>query len=158
MVLISSERTFGPYSFSINVDEDDEQFSIIFKTSTDKVVLHWGVGTVKTKEWKNPLEISGISIPDQTSNFDQKAAQTQFLPAADEYQIEIVVMKSSAVLQINFVLKRENAWFNNNSNDYFDPNLASTAYSSRPNLAKAKVTFFQQLTFSLGRRLGQDQL
>ena len=119
MVVISSERSFGPYSFSINIDEDDEQFRIIFGTSTDKVVLHWGVGTVKTKEWKNPLEISGISIPDQTVKFDEKAAQSQFLLGADEYQLEIIVQKTSAVLQINFVFKRENAWFNNNSNDYF---------------------------------------
>ena len=46
----------------------------------------------------------------------------------------------------------------NTSNDYFDPNLASTTYSSRANLAKIKVTFFQHWTFFLGRRLGQVQL
>lgn len=119
MSLTSPERTFGPYNFAVTQEESETNTTVTFTTQADNVVLHWGVGISKTKEWKNPLSIEGLLVPAATLNFDPKAAQSTFAPSGTSNTLQIIIEKSSPVLQINFVFKKDNQWFNNNSKDYF---------------------------------------
>ena len=65
------------------------------------------------------MSIEGVTFPVSTIKFDEKAAQTPFSEVSDNFsRLLIVFSKPISPLQLNFVIKRDNQWFNNNNNDY----------------------------------------
>lgn len=117
-----AEYSLGSNSFVTVLEENEDQLKATISSNLNHLILHWGLGIVKPKEWINPLPYPGIQFPSLTVKFDDKSAESPFVEITSSFStISITFTKSSAPIQLNFVLKRENVWFNNNSTDYCIP-------------------------------------
>ncbi|OMJ90459.1 hypothetical protein SteCoe_7158 [Stentor coeruleus] len=116
------EYPLGNHSFVTVLEESEDQLKATISANLDHLILHWGLGIKKPKEWINPLPYPGIKFPSSTVKFDDKSAESPFVEITSSFStISITFTKSSAPIQLNFVLKRENIWYNNNSMDYGIP-------------------------------------
>lgn len=117
--LRKNEYFIGSSKFGTLLEETDKAYHVIIFSTLDHLVLHWGIGVNKAREWVCPLDFPLITLPPNTTKFDEKAAQSPFLsPSSNLSNIEVVFSKESLPLQLNFVLKHENSWFNNSGSDY----------------------------------------
>lgn len=113
------EYSLGSNSFVTVLEETEDQIKVIISSNLNHLVFHWGLGIKRAKEWINPLTYPGIQFPSSTVKFDEKAAESPFIEITPSFStISVLFPKSTSPLQLNFVLRRENAWFNNNSSDY----------------------------------------
>lgn len=105
--------------FTTVLEETEEEYKVKILSDLDHLTLHWGVGFPKPKDWKCPVGLENITSPKGTIKFDDKAAQSPFVEITSNLSvIEILLSKANSPFQVNFVLKRENAWFNNNGQNY----------------------------------------
>ncbi|OMJ88441.1 hypothetical protein SteCoe_9667 [Stentor coeruleus] len=101
------------------LEETEEEYKVRFLSDLDHLTLHWGIGLPKPKDWKCPVGLENITSPKGTVKFDDKAAQSPFVEITSDFSIiEILFSKSNSPFQVNFVIKRENIWFNNNGQNY----------------------------------------
>jgi len=123
-------KNFGPVlkrqEYVLNKDKkiycfqtESETSSILtFLSDQNNVVLHWGVGIKFPTEWVNPLSLDiFLNLPETI--IDQKAAQSKFHELSPNiFMLEIQMKKNFLPKQLNFVVKRANAWYNNNGKNY----------------------------------------
>lgn len=98
---------------------NEELIKLQFFSNIDHLTLHWGLGLKTPKEWICPIGVPGFSVPPSTTKFDDKAGQTPFveiIPSLNTLELNFPV--DSPVKQVNFVIKRENTWFNNSNQNY----------------------------------------
>ena len=103
----------------VGVVEQDTLYEITFAANWDELVLHWGLGTNRAKEWKSPSLQEGLELPKGSQQFDHKATQTPF--NSTNNTLKLCIPKEVAPKQINFVVKRGDTWFNNNNRDFALP-------------------------------------
>ena len=114
-----SEYSLGNFKLATVLEETESHWRVNFFSNLDHLTLHWGLGISKAREWVCPLTFPSIQLPSSTTKFDEKAAQSPFVEiTSNTSTIEITFAKENPPLQLNFVLKRENNWFNNSGSDY----------------------------------------
>lgn len=109
--------------------ETESSYLLTFLSDLNNLTLHWGIGVKSSSEWLSPLlqEIF-INLP-KSVKFDSKASQTDFYELVSGLSIlEISFKKDAMMKQINFVVKKENSWYNNNGKNY-----AFIPYNSKNN-------------------------
>lgn len=115
---IKTTFTISGKNFTTCTTETEETYNIKIISDWDHLVLHWGLGVTRPKDWKCPMDVQGVKIPTNSTKFDDKSCQSKFVEIHPAFStLELILSKSSA-LQINFVIKRDNSWFNNNSQNY----------------------------------------
>ena len=104
----------------VGVKEMEDSYYVKFAANWDNLVLHWGVGLKRAKDWACPNLQSQIKLPDNTTQFDDKASQSPFVELGTDCSICEITFESKdqAPKQLNFVLKREGIWYNNNGMNY----------------------------------------
>ena len=99
--------------------ETEDAYKVQILSNLDHLTLHWGVGLQNPKDWKCPQSLAEIALPTNTIQFDDKAAQSRFVEIIPTLStLEITIPKTTPVKQLNFVVKRDNNWFNNNNANY----------------------------------------
>lgn len=117
--LKKSEYSIANGKLTTVLDENDQEYLIKIYSNLDHLTLHWGLGLPKLKDWKSPLDFTDITFPRGTVRFDDKAAQSPFVEIIPTLSIiEIIISKENPSNKVNFVIKRDNSWFNNNKNNY----------------------------------------
>ena len=117
-----TEYSIANGKLCVVVHETEENYEVRILSDVDHLTLHWGLGIKNAKDWVCPLTVPGVESPVHTVKFDEKAAQTPFveiIPSLSTF--DILFAKENAPLQVNFVVKRESVWFNNNNKNYEVP-------------------------------------
>lgn len=113
--LLKRDFTICPDRFLIGTVQDvDDVYKIHLYANWNNLVLHWGLGYDKQNCWVSGFNKPGILIPENSTNFDDKAVQSAFTSHSDNFaSIQIIIEKQHAPRQINFVIKRDENWHNN---------------------------------------------
>jgi alpha-glucan, water dikinase len=115
-----AEYSLGPNKISTFLQDTEECVKVNFVSNLDRIILHWGLSFAKVREWKCPIGCEGLSLPPNTVKFDEKAAQTPFVTHNSSLStLEIQIGKPLVPKKLNFVIKKDNVWYNNNSMDYY---------------------------------------
>ena len=115
-----NEYSVGSFKFTTILQETEDIFKVDIVCNSNCLTLHWGLGSLRPREWICPVGLPHITLPASTIKFDEKAAQSPFIEISSTFSfIEILFSKESPPIQLNFVLKKQNAWFNNSGSDYW---------------------------------------
>ena len=118
---IINKLNFGKNEVVILYSKDKDDYNIIFKqkSSSDKLILHWGIyKNSPITEWYHPNK---ENYPLKTREFDSFALETEFIDEGEESKIEFKLPKNNAQgMGISFVFYDpiNNIWYNNDNKDY----------------------------------------
>lgn len=115
---IKTEFTLAGKKLSTVLLEAPDSITVKIISNLDHLVLHWGVGLTRPKDWKCPMDVERIKIPTNSTRFDDKAIQSKFVEIHPAFSTIELIFTKPTPLQLNFVIKRDDAWFNNSNANY----------------------------------------